>query len=224
MATKLRIWLLLFLLMLQVLPGSAAEYRIEDHYEPPPFHREGVTPASAVTSQFFFELPEPQRAGALQLLGGKEVAALSDEQARLLLGVEVRADSIIDRLHGRIELSVKEAEATAAEPVREEDYEEYAGAYQYKLAHHDYLKRAAQLDREYAAHLLNMRGRLKPYLVKLGARNKARGIFRGWIEGDTMHVLNEFFVGYEEIAPYPVVLYLVKEPKRIEEELVPVAQ
>lgn len=213
----------------------ASDVDTSRYYNSPPYNIEGVTPKSVVDSDRFVEIPKHQRDEALKMLSRKSVVALSADQEHVLLQSPPDIDVVLDKLAERIRASIASTEAAAKDAAAKDAMgsrddilemiapesrtpEMYASQHSYS----DFLARDILREKEHVEHVLSLRGKLNPYLIKLSAHNVFVGLFSGWMEKSTLHVSNQLFVGASEYAPYPVIVYLENEPEHIDESRVPV--
>lgn len=166
----------------------------------------GQTPENYIHTDRFLDVPERQRNRALELLGDQEVVPISSEQELTIFG-SFDTTKMLERLARKVKKHIDEEERFLIQ------FENYNNQTERRRIAVETLDQ----DKRHADYLLSLRGKLKPYLVKLHARSRL-GYLRGVLDQETLTITNQIFVDYEHYErAYPVIVYLEMQPSKVEE-------
>ncbi len=166
----------------------------------------GQTPENYIHNDRFLDVPERQRNRALELLGDQEVVPIGSEQELTIFG-SFDTTKMLERLARKVKRHIDEEERFLIQ------FENYSNQIERRRIALETLDQ----DKRHADYLLSLRGKLKPYLVKLHARSRL-GYLRGVLDQETLRITNQIYVDYEHYeGAYPVIVYLEIQPSKVEE-------
>lgn len=166
----------------------------------------GQAPNNYIHTDRIIDVPERQRNKALELLGDQEVIPISSGQEVTILG-RFNTTKMLDRLVRKVERYIHEEERFLTG-----SKDQNSQVQRRQIA----LETLGQ-EKRHLDYLVSLRGKLKPYLVKLHARSRL-GYIRGILDRETLIITNQIYAGYAYIeGKYPVIVYLETQPSKVVE-------